>query len=360
MNETTAADRILARISSESVREATGRDWDEWLETLDGAGAADWDHKAIVAWLAREHAGSTTGWWRQSIAVGYEQARGKRAVGETADAGFQVGVQRTVDTTVAEAWELLTSRPELWLGDGAEVAFAAGERYEAPGRGRRDPRRQARRPPAPDLAARGLAGAGHAAADGLRAAAREDRRQRPPREAAGRRGPGGDARTLARDARAARRRKPRRPAMRKLVESTFVTLDGVIDSPQEWSPPYWDEEHAAYASKLLFAADALLLGRATYEGFAEAWPQRSGDAYTDRINEMPKHVASRTLTRGHLERDDHRGRRRRGSRARSRSSPATTCSSSAPASSTARCSRTACSTSSTSGSSPSSREAASG
>lgn len=84
--------------------------------------------------------------------------------------------------------------------------------------------------------------------------------------------------------------------MRKLVESTFVTLDGVISNPQEWSPPYWDEEHAAYARKLLFSADALLLGRATYEGFAEAWPARSGDEYTDRINAMPKHVASRTLT----------------------------------------------------------------
>ena len=42
-------------------------------------------------------------------------------------------------------------------------------------------------------------------------------------------------------------------------------------------------------------ADALLLGRKTYEGFAEAWPQRSGDPYTDKINAMPKHVASRTL-----------------------------------------------------------------
>ena len=83
--------------------------------------------------------------------------------------------------------------------------------------------------------------------------------------------------------------------MRKLVESTFVTLDGSISDPQTWSPPYWDEEHAAYASKLLFAADALVLGRATYEGFAAAWPSRSGDPYTDRINDMPKHVASRTL-----------------------------------------------------------------
>ena len=83
--------------------------------------------------------------------------------------------------------------------------------------------------------------------------------------------------------------------MRKVVESTFVTLDGVIENPQDWSPPYWDEEHAAYAMNLLRSADALLLGRATYEGFAQAWPARSGDDYTDRINAMPKYVASRTL-----------------------------------------------------------------
>jgi dihydrofolate reductase len=82
---------------------------------------------------------------------------------------------------------------------------------------------------------------------------------------------------------------------RKLVESTFVTLDGVISDPQAWGPLYWDEEHAAYASELLTAADVLLLGRETYEGFAAAWPQRSGDAYSDRINRMPKLVASRTL-----------------------------------------------------------------
>src|ERR671910_2052214 len=84
--------------------------------------------------------------------------------------------------------------------------------------------------------------------------------------------------------------------MRKLVESTFMSLDGVIDSPQNWSAPYWDDEHSAYAQKLMARADELLLGRKTYEGFAEAWPQRSGDPYTDKINAMPKHVASRRLT----------------------------------------------------------------
>ena len=84
-------------------------------------------------------------------------------------------------------------------------------------------------------------------------------------------------------------------SVRKLIESTFVTLDGVIGAPQDWGPPYWDDQHGSYADKLLSSADSLLLGRETYEGFAQAWPGRGGD-YADRINDMPKHVASRTLT----------------------------------------------------------------
>ncbi|MFI7609860.1 dihydrofolate reductase family protein [Nonomuraea terrae] len=83
--------------------------------------------------------------------------------------------------------------------------------------------------------------------------------------------------------------------MRKLIESTFVTLDGVISSPHVWGPPYWNEEHHEYAGKLLFAADALLLGRETYQGFAQSWPARTGDPYADRINSLPKYVASTTL-----------------------------------------------------------------
>jgi uncharacterized protein YndB with AHSA1/START domain len=123
--------RMLDRISSDSVREATGRDWDQWLEALDAAGAADWSHKEIVAYLEREHGDATTGWWRQSLSVGYEQARGKRALGETAAAGFEIGVRRTVDASADDVWELLMSRPELWLGEG--VAFRKGERYSVPG-----------------------------------------------------------------------------------------------------------------------------------------------------------------------------------------------------------------------------------
>ena len=85
--------------------------------------------------------------------------------------------------------------------------------------------------------------------------------------------------------------------MRKLVESTFVSLDGVISDPQKFGPPYWNDEHANYNRDLLFASDAMLLGRATYEGFSKAWPPRAGkgDDFADRFNELPKYVASNTL-----------------------------------------------------------------
>jgi uncharacterized protein YndB with AHSA1/START domain len=126
-----AKGQMLDRISSDSVREATGRGWDEWLETLDAAGAAGWSHREIVAYLKREHGDETTGLWRQSLTVGYEQARGKRALGETADAGFEVGVRRTVDASPDAVWKALTSRPELWLGP--DVTFRKGERYSVPG-----------------------------------------------------------------------------------------------------------------------------------------------------------------------------------------------------------------------------------
>ena len=123
---------IQERVSEESLREATGRGWEQLFGALDGAGAADLAHRDIVELLDREF-GVESGWWRQSIAVAYEQARGKRVVGQTADAGFQVGVQRTLAGSPREVWELITGRPELWLGDGGPPSFERGARYKAGG-----------------------------------------------------------------------------------------------------------------------------------------------------------------------------------------------------------------------------------
>ena len=61
--------------------------------------------------------------------------------------------------------------------------------------------------------------------------------------------------------------------MRRIVNSTFVTLDGVIADPQDW-PSSGIEDYAAghIQTELLFTCDALLMGRRTYESFAAAWP----------------------------------------------------------------------------------------
>lgn len=61
-------------------------------------------------------------------------ARREKPVGLTADAGWQIGVRRTVSHPAERLWELLTERPEVWLGDGVSVAFDRGEAYEVPAR----------------------------------------------------------------------------------------------------------------------------------------------------------------------------------------------------------------------------------
>ncbi|MFC4018100.1 dihydrofolate reductase family protein [Micromonospora sp. GCM10011542] len=86
--------------------------------------------------------------------------------------------------------------------------------------------------------------------------------------------------------------------MRKLINSTYITLDGIIENPM-WTAPYFDDEAAAFAGSQTEAADALLMGRATYDGFSQAWPQMdesdpsTGAAY---FNNVKKYVASTTLT----------------------------------------------------------------
>lgn len=82
--------------------------------------------------------------------------------------------------------------------------------------------------------------------------------------------------------------------MGKLVVTEFLTLDGVMESPETWSLSYWNDQIAGFKETEGRNADALLLGRRTYEGFAEAWPSRTGE-YADRLNSQPKYVVSDTL-----------------------------------------------------------------
>jgi dihydrofolate reductase len=82
--------------------------------------------------------------------------------------------------------------------------------------------------------------------------------------------------------------------MRKLIESTLVSLDGIIESPDRWS--IFDDEAAQLSMQDLDNYDAFIMGRVTYEFFRANWASVSGNPYIDRINAMPKYVASRTLS----------------------------------------------------------------
>jgi dihydrofolate reductase len=92
--------------------------------------------------------------------------------------------------------------------------------------------------------------------------------------------------------------------MRKVVVTEFMSLDGVIEDPGGaegfehggWTIPYWDDDIGKFKFDELFASDALLLGRVTYQGFAAAWPSQTDEAgFADRMNGLPKYVVSTTL-----------------------------------------------------------------
>ena len=84
--------------------------------------------------------------------------------------------------------------------------------------------------------------------------------------------------------------------MRKVIVTMFVTLDGVMEAPEKWVFPFWNDDIAKFKHDELFATDTHLLGRVTYETFAAAWPSRKDDAgFADRMNSLPKFVVSTTL-----------------------------------------------------------------
>jgi dihydrofolate reductase len=92
--------------------------------------------------------------------------------------------------------------------------------------------------------------------------------------------------------------------MSNVVVATFVTLDGVMEDPGGseglehggWQLPFVDQDMADGVRDGLLAAGALLLGRVTYEQFAAAWPSMTDeDGFAERMNTLPKYVASATL-----------------------------------------------------------------
>ena len=77
----------------------------------------------------------------------------------------------------------------------------------------------------------------------------------------------------------------------------FISLDGVIEAPETWHFPYFDDQMGAAVGALMSGNDAMLLGRQTYEDFAGYWPGADpSDPFTGQMNESRKYVVSTTLT----------------------------------------------------------------
>lgn len=100
----------------------------------------------------------------------------------------------------------------------------------------------------------------------------------------------------------------------QIILINFMTLDGVVQAPGGpdedtdggfahggWSSKYFDPEAMGSAvDEVMDRTDALLFGRRTWQAMAAAWPSRAGDPFADRMNEIPKYVASRTLSQDDL------------------------------------------------------------
>src|ERR687886_553723 len=100
----------------------------------------------------------------------------------------------------------------------------------------------------------------------------------------------------------------------RIILSDFMSLDGVVQAPGGrnedtdggfkhggWSMPFFDPDAMGSAiSEAMETTEALLFGRRTWQTMAAAWPGRAGDPFADRMNEIPKYVASRTLTQADL------------------------------------------------------------
>jgi len=86
--------------------------------------------------------------------------------------------------------------------------------------------------------------------------------------------------------------------MRKIFAGLFISLDGVTESPENWTPKWFDAESGADINANMAESDTMLLGRRTYQAWASYWPGKTSadDPFAEYINTVPKVVVSNTLT----------------------------------------------------------------
>jgi hypothetical protein len=103
--------------SDETIHRGSGKTWDEWFAILDSWGAREQTHTEIARYVHEEH--DVSGWWAQTVTVGYERGRGMRGVNERTN-GFYVGVSKTLPVGVNRLFEEFTDprKRNRWLEPG--------------------------------------------------------------------------------------------------------------------------------------------------------------------------------------------------------------------------------------------------
>lgn len=118
----------LAGIRDEAVKEKTGRTWAQWVKVLEGDGARAWTHRDIAKHI-RETYPDVSGWWSQTITVGFERICGLREVGQSCDGVYEANKSRTFPVDVATLYAMFhdTRRRKMWLPTGITKIRTATE-----------------------------------------------------------------------------------------------------------------------------------------------------------------------------------------------------------------------------------------
>lgn len=123
----------LNRVSNGSVQKHTGKPWDEWVDLLDKAGARIWGHRQLVEFLQMKH--QLTPWWRQVVAIGYENAVGKRVEGQNLKGQWSSTTTKMMPLDQKTLWSWMQSPEALavWLKPLSEFRFQAKLEFEGEG-----------------------------------------------------------------------------------------------------------------------------------------------------------------------------------------------------------------------------------
>lgn len=114
-----AGKKITEKLSDDVLREATGKDWPQWFAVLDAWGATSRNHTEIARHVREDH--GVDGWYAQSVAVGYEQERGLREVGQSSTGAWRTSGSKTIAASPAQVIEAFADEAvrRRWLPDAS-------------------------------------------------------------------------------------------------------------------------------------------------------------------------------------------------------------------------------------------------